>query len=1211
MNGVAVSKDGNTYYGATEWGGLYKSTDKGNKWLRLKNYIPMATWDIEVDPENENKVYATSFYDGKVNSIAGISVSNDGGHTWIHPVSAIPPAGAYTTPDRRNEPSAFGISINPESPQNVYVGTNAGLAISNNSGLTWRFVDPTPEDGADNVWDVIVHHGGIIDLTGDDGHQRSVDGGVTWTTADRFPLPSGRSSITVSPDESYVLFAVVGRRIFESDDGGASWVTELVNRSPQGRIPFIATNKRSSNSFDLWFGDVWVWRTECTTPSSPSPGGASRAQLDNWSGPFKAEGHADVGAIAFDPTTSIDACPIMYTSDGGVFINSLTTNPACHDPIWKHPEVTPNSLWLWSMARNEQPGIEDLYIGSQDNGIFTTTSSNSVNPVWKQGGDGDVFNIAAASELVQYTHAVTSTSMNILLRNRGLVGGAAIGNYPPGLIGGFSFGVRVAWYGPKQSIALTSSGAFVTSDITLVPIQWIELGAASKPPNQPMCNVKISQSEGSPTFYVQTNSCNGSNPAKLWRFNGTDPNGIWAEVITGGDGIGIFDVDATNPNHIVASRITNIPGGKRVEMISSNNGGTNWNSLAGLDNLMTGGGIFRYDNRRGPTTDGPVGGYIQPSLVSISPKNSKIIVAGAIDAGIFLSTDRGSSWKLITDPISPGISGIPHIPRPRFAFFDHNKNITSKENQQWHQNSPDILGKAEKDDMFASTLASGDFNGDGIMDLAVGVPDESLETDNTSIEKSGVVHILYGGTNNLSANNNQQWHQNINGMVGNAERNDLFGFSLAAGDFNGDGFSDLAVGVPNEGLKNGNSTIEKAGIVQVIYGTSSGLLSNGNQQWHQNSMGILGKAEANDQFGSSLAAGDFNHDGFVDLAIGVPNEGLESNTVNLQKAGVVHILYGSRTGLSARFNQQWQQNTPGILGKAEKNDLFGSSLSAGDFNNDGFADLVIGVPNESFEGVGGTTTVEKAGLVQVLYGSSSRLRSNFNQVWHQGSSGIIGAVEKNDMFGSSLATGDFNNDGFFDLAIGVPNEGFESEHDIEKAGVVQVIYGSVNRLASSNNQQWHQAISGVIGNAESGDLFGSSLTSGDFNGDGFGDLAIGVPNESIETNDETITKAGAINVLYGSTNGISTNGNQQWYQNSPGILGKAEKEDLFGSSVVAADFNGDGFCDLAIGVPNEGIEGDDQNIEKAGAVNILYGSKEIIDIFVASQGKGAWRFTLK
>src|SRR5262245_36665004 len=84
----------------------------------------------------------------------------------------------------------------------------------------------------------------------------------------------------------------------------------------------------------------------------------------------------------------------------------------------------------------------------------------------------------------------------------------------------------------------------------------------------------------------------------------------------------------------------------------------------------------------------------------------------------------------------------------------------------------------------------------------------------------------------------------------------------------------------------------------------------------------------------------------------------------------------------------------------------------------------------------------------------------------------------------------------------------------------------------------------------------------DFNGDGYSDLAIGVPGEEVGGKKQ----AGAVNVIYGSATGLSAGGgdtgvppNQLWTQDSPGVLGVAEKEDAFGSAIAAGDFNGDGY----------------------------------------------------
>ena len=103
-----------------------------------------------------------------------------------------------------------------------------------------------------------------------------------------------------------------------------------------------------------------------------------------------------------------------------------------------------------------------------------------------------------------------------------------------------------------------------------------------------------------------------------------------------------------------------------------------------------------------------------------------------------------------------------------------------------------------------------------------------------------------------------------------AESGDRFGNAVVHGDFNGDGFEDLAIGVPLEDIRNVPSpSIANAGAVEVIYGTTYGLRATNRQFWQQGAAGVADAAEPEDGFGHALSAGDFNKDGYDDLAASI------------------------------------------------------------------------------------------------------------------------------------------------------------------------------------------------------------------------------------------------------------------------------------------------------------------------------------------------------
>ena len=453
-----------------------------------------------------------------------------------------------------------------------------------------------------------------------------------------------------------------------------------------------------------------------------------------------------------------------------------------------------------------------------------------------------------------------------------------------------------------------------------------------------------------------------------------------------------------------------------------------------------------------------------------------------------------------------------------------------------------------------------DFNGDGFADIAIGVPDEDLD----NLPDAGRVHVMYGSAGGLTADNAQSWTQDSPDIIGDAHDHEYFGAVLAWGDFNADGFDDLAIGTFGE-------TVESqtyAGAVNVLYGTPDGLSADLNQQWDQAVPGIAEAPEVDDLFGRALASGDFNGDGFADLAIGVPGE----TVGGMKGAGAVQVIYGSPFGLNAAGSRLWHQDCTNIKNAAQAGDGFGNAVAAGDFNGDGFDDLIIGVPGER------NFNRQDSGAANVLYGSSAGLASLNNQFWRQSYPLLHNVTEIGDLFGTSLAVGDFNGDGYEDVAIGAPGE---KHNGAAATGAVTVMFGSANRLSAAGNQFWHEKNAGM-GPNQANDSFGWRMAAGDFNGDGKCDLAIGIPNR----NAGGVPLSGAALILPGSNTGLKRSNGNPLRQNA--LLHETrEHGDRFGYAVTAHDFNGDGYDDLAIGAPYEDLGW----AEDAGVMHVLHGSR--------------------
>ncbi|MGJ5832093.1 FG-GAP repeat protein [Streptomyces ossamyceticus] len=395
-------------------------------------------------------------------------------------------------------------------------------------------------------------------------------------------------------------------------------------------------------------------------------------------------------------------------------------------------------------------------------------------------------------------------------------------------------------------------------------------------------------------------------------------------------------------------------------------------------------------------------------------------------------------------------------------------------------------------------------------------------------------------------------------------------------DFNGDGYTDIAVGMPD-------ATVDgkaKAGYVSVIFGggqspsQSTGVIS-------QAETGVPGTPEAGDRFGSSLAAVDVNGDGVFELVVGASGESLTSD--QLKDEGTITVLDGSG----------WNVKGTTVARGTSEYSAIGSTITTGDYDGDGDTDLVYGENGEEHGAIRfrpGPLTADPVTPTTLrrysMGGRTSALatgdfdgdgRDDLATTWRALDDSGTFITRWDDQAepaqwwsdadrGSALTAADFDQDGTDDLAVGLvqPNPETETTHCEDRlGGAVLLLKGSKTAKFGTEHDCVTQSSPEVGGAAEQGDDFGAALSAGDLNGDSRPELVVGVPGEDVGT----VKDAGGYVVMNGTEKGLY--GGLARSQSTPNMPGTAEAGDRFGAQVAVGDYNRDGLWDTAVSAPGE------------------------------------------
>jgi len=488
-----------------------------------------------------------------------------------------------------------------------------------------------------------------------------------------------------------------------------------------------------------------------------------------------------------------------------------------------------------------------------------------------------------------------------------------------------------------------------------------------------------------------------------------------------------------------------------------------------------------------------------------------------------------------------------------------------------------IVWGARIQDNAGRAVAFGDLDGDGFRDIIVG--SIGVDGNGQTIPNSGAVDIVWGDTRvNLGASKDLLTQTDV--RIEGADTGDQVGVFVVAGDFDGDGLDDLAMGAS---LGDGPGNIRPdAGDVYIFYGRARAAWAGINNV-SQRDVIVYG-ADSGDNSGISLATGDVDNDGIDELAIG--GSGMDGPANGRNSCGGLHLLWGGPRPEGGAIDL----GSVTLIDGVDPSDLAGRSVALGDLDGDGLDDIVVGIPN----GGGPGNARAQAGEARIVWGRSRAAMGQYLDLSSSTDVSIWGD-EVGDNAGTWVDVADYDGDGFGDAVVGVPLADGPANARIN-CGEVYCYYGQV-RAGWPAAHDIDLPIAGLgkswLGEG-AGDLLGNALTGGDLDGDGKDELAFGAPLADGVGNART--SSGEVYLYFGALRASIADVVTVGPLSDVRILG-ADNGDRYGSIMDMGDLDNDGGLELAMGGPSG-----DSNANgrfDGGEVAILYGFGQVVPALLA------------